>query len=594
MKKPTVIKADPIDGLIKTIDLLSELEITVPAWDDANPGDSYQPTINKMPVGTKKFMPDTPPVPGTPMPTSIPLEDIDIYLNADGHYDIGYLTITQPGNFPTHSEPTSIEVDRTPPGQNQLGYMDFPEQVKDGLTLEELDGELDGVLPCGIFGYSGLKRGDTIQTFWGSTPGPSIILDGTEDESQPIPVIFSKAFLLQQGQAEQVYYVITDRAGNTSLDSRKTTILLFLTEIVPDLPAPFIEDHIDPIDYDEAQAGVDVQIPGSELLEPGDKITLHWGSLELGPFPIDPDDIEKPVVLVIDVDFDTIDRAGDGPIRLTYDVIRGSTPIIVGRSLPYDIVVHVKRPVPGELARPIVRGRSELPNNEDNFIDENDFELDADIIIEWNSGFVAGELIEVFWGGISVLEQPYPISDADIIAGRPLSLTALNSKFKPVGTGTDIRVNYTVTEIGNPNIQPSIFQGIIVRSKEELPGGPDGPTAPEFTDLNENGAINPVNGLNGAPVHIEPYDNIKVGDTIHFLYEGFDRLIGGNKKNEWPHTSPPLTLEQTINGYDLRIPRLTLLETCFGHVEATFRVDSVTGSGNSGRANVYIDMRFDC
>ncbi|NVZ67104.1 hypothetical protein HX867_33885, partial [Pseudomonas gingeri] len=197
---------------------------------------------------------------------------------------------------------------------------------------------------------------------------------------------------LARGQAEQVYYTITDRAGNTSQESRKTTVLLFLTEVVPNLPAPIIETHVDPIDYDKAPAGVEVRIPTSTLLEPGDQIILHWGSIETGPFPIDPDDIQNPIVLLIDIDFDSIDRAGDGPTRLTYDVIRGATPVVVGRSLPLDIIVHIERPVPGELARPIIRGRSSQPNNEDNFIDENDFELDADIIIDWNTGFDAGEL----------------------------------------------------------------------------------------------------------------------------------------------------------------------------------------------------------
>ncbi len=78
---------------------------------------------------------------------------------------------------------------------------------------------------------------------------------------------------------------------------------------------------------------------------------------------------------------------------------------------------------------------------------------------------------------------------------------------------------------------------------------------------------------------------------IHFLYEGFDRLIGGDKKHEWQHTSEPLTAQQEREGYDLRVPKTALDSHCYGHAEASFSVDSVSGIGRSKRQSVYVDMR---
>ncbi len=107
-------------------------------------------------------------------------------------------------------------------------------------------------------------------------------------------------------------------------------------------------------------------------------------------------------------------------------------------------------------------------------------------------------------GGQEVLEQPYTLTNSDVVAGRTLLLTALNSKFTAVGTGNDIRVYYTVKTEGNPNLSTSSEQGLIVRSKNELPGGPDGPEAPQFMSLSANGTLTFENSAQGAPFLSNP------------------------------------------------------------------------------------------
>lgn len=585
LTKPLVPIADPEDGLIKTEDLTRNVSVSFPIWDDPKINDSYQLKLGEDMLGEPETLTSIPPA------GSILTLDIlaNTALKEDGPYDLTYLVKANPGGGTRPSAATQLIVDRTPPGAHQLGYMEFPEEAKDGLTAAELS-EMGDVLTGKIFGYTGLSRGDVIKTYWGTVAGPELTLTGDEEEDTPIELNFEKAFLKSLGNsAGATFYTVTDRAGNVSPDSRKVTIPLFLTDITPDLLPPVIENYDGIIDYSDAKESVEVKIPSSTVIIEGDEIVLHWGSQSLGPDPVAPEDLEEPFVLLFYVSYETIEKAGNGLRELKYDVIREGH--LVGFSQSLEIVVNVELPVPGTLDKATVRGGSSLPNNEDNLIDINDYELDATVIINWNDKFQASQTIDIYWGGQEVLQQPYRISNTDVAAGRPLLLTAQNSRFRPVGTGNDIRVYYTVKSVGNPNTSTAPEQGIVVQSRDELPGGPDGPDAPQFTELNENGAINEELAANGAPVYIKPYTNIEAGQTIVFTYEAYDDLVGGEQKFVWTHTSPALTEADVVNGYNLLVPRERLIRHCYGHAEAFFHVQSDKGQGNSRRANVYVDMR---
>ncbi|WP_338523417.1 addiction module component [Pseudomonas batumici] len=569
------------DGLLPISALNAPLLVTFKVWDNPSTSETYQLLWNEVLIGDSELI-KAEDKPGDTLELYIPVDAL-----IEGKYQLAYRVTDSLSEEYTDSFPYPLEIDTTAPGYpTTLAPLDFPPAVKDGLSSEELT-QLGDVLPGTVHGYSGFAIGDRIRTFWGATEGPGGEVE-EDDMEEPRKVIieFPRAFLESLGDFNgPVFYQVTDRAGNPSEDSTATDILLLLNEPVTDLPAPIIDGYVEPIDHEQAQAGIEVWIPSSDLAEAGDQILLHWASVPLGPF--DTESIGQPIILRIDVAFETLEQAGDDAIRLSYDLSRDGRPI--GYSLPLDIVVRARLPVPGEMQRPVIRGAS--PGATDNLIDENDFERDATAVIAWNPGFSVGQLIQLYWSGQPMFEPPYPISASDVAAARDLNRPVLNSRFRPLGTGTDIRVQYSVTQAGNPNTSRSLEQSIIVRSRDELPGGPVGPEAPVFTELNEHGAINPVNGQEGAPVHIAPYLNIKAGDVIHFLYEGFDQLIGGHPKNQWPHTSEPLTEEQTRNGYDLRIPRTVLDATCYGHTEASFSVDSVTGTGRSKRQNAYVDMR---
>jgi hypothetical protein len=583
---PTIPISDPIDGLIKTQDLESDVEVDILIWDGPLVKDQLQLTVDRTKVGQIYTFASIP-APGSILTLKIP---VDTQLQVDKTYQIGYAFRTYPGNNDVNSMVAEIKVDRTAPGAHQLGYMDFPEEAKDGLTAVELSAMGD-VLTGRIYGYSDLDGGDIIQTYWGDTPGPTLSIIGDEDEDQPLEIAFSKAFLLAlEKNPGATTYTVTDRAGNTSARSKPVTIPLFLTEVTPDLPAPEIENYDGLIDYNDSINRVEVKIPNSTVPEEGDSVMLHWGSIDVGPFAIHTDDLPEPYIMVFNVSAETIEQAGNGTLALRYDILREGN--VVGTSLSFDIDVNTRRPVPSPLDRPTIKGGSNLPSAEDNVIDENDFELNATVIINWNTQFQPGQHITVYWGGTEVLERAYTLTNSDVAAGRALLLTALKDKFSAIGTGPDIRVYYTVTEDGNPNISSSPEQGIIVRSKEELPGGAAGLDAPEFLNLNENGAISPITAPNGTDVYVKPYVNAAPGQTIVFTYNAYDLLVDGMLLFTWTHISPELTENEVNNGYRFTVPKDRLVAHCFGHVEANFKVQSTEiGNATSRTANAYVDMR---
>lgn len=582
---PFVPVADEADGLIKTADLANDIIVEFPVWEGARLQDSYQLRLNGDEVGLAGQLIPLPPV-GTLLRLTIP---VDTELKDDGAYELDYMTIGYPSGAEQSSQIKTLVVDRTAPGAHQLGYMDFPAEAKDGLTLEELQ-SMGGVLTGSIFGYSGLNRGDVIKTYWGNVPGPELELNGLEDESQAIEILFTKEFLTALGSpAGATYYTVTDRAGNTSAESQKITIPLFLTEVTPGLPAPVIDNNDGVIDYAEATASVEVKIPFSSFLMEGDQILLHWGSEDLGPASVAVEDLDEPFILFFDVPYLIIEQAQSGLRDIKYDVIRNGQ--VTGTSDPLEVLVNIELPVPGVLDKPTIKGSSSTPSHEDNFIDENDFELDATVLVNWNPLFKANQILTVFWGGQEVLEQPYTLTNSDVVAGRTLLLTALNSKFTAVGTGNDIRVYYTVKTEGNPNLSTSSEQGLIVRSKNELPGGQEGPEAPQFMSLSANGTLTFENSAQGAPIFIQPYINMAPGQVIVFTYEAYNELVGDDKKFEWSVTSPAITQEEVQNGVNILVPRTVLNQHCYGHADISFQVKSSMGQGNSKRASAYVDMR---
>ncbi|WP_397448966.1 hypothetical protein [Pseudomonas sp. NA-150] len=593
LNAPAIPLADPIDGLLTLEDLEQTIVVTLTVWDEALPGDTYQLVWNGISVGLIKTVGENE-GPGDSLTLDIP----EALLRFDGTYQVAYRAASTDGGQENTSNSTPVIVDRTAPGGSLLAAMKFPAAINDGvLTSAELTAMGD-VLTAEVPGYTGIAWGDHIQTFWGGKPGPDHNVDELEVGQDRVMIEFTRAFLEGIGDVtEPVYYTVTDRAGNKSIDSLENRFRLFLRPIPEDFPAPMCAQADDGmIDDADARAVVAVDIPQYPDSLAGDKVTLYWGTTPLPEADVLPDDDTEDPMFSINVRYSTIARSGDGIVALRYEVKRNG--ILIGSSLELAVNVNLELPGPPDpnpetpenenLDRPIIRGTSSNPNNEDNVIDEDDFLLEAKAIIGWKDEFVISDVIHLFWGS-QATPVDFPIKATDL--NRDLTLTIPNTLMADEGTGEDIKVYYTVTHAGNPNTSRSFPQSVSVSSEGDLPGGVDGLLAPVFTRANDNNAISPILSPDGTPIFITPYENIEKYPRVTLVFHGYN-AANGNTPVPGASVEETHTLDEgeIINGYSFRIPDNKLRLICTGRAEAYYRVEGPSGPVNSRTAPVLIRM----
>jgi hypothetical protein len=573
LKAPNVEMAFE-DGLLPISALVSPVVVNLEVWDDALLADTYQLLWDNLPIGPAK------PITAEHQPGDLLTLEIPIEALTEGHHRVAYQVKNPVNGSRFDSAFMPIEVDITAPGSPELAAISFPAVALDGLTLAELD-ELGGTLEGDIASYSGMALKDTIQTYWGDVEGPSTEVDGDDMGLRKVVIPFSRDFLIGLGDVENdVTYHVIDRAGNKSIISNPIKFKLRLQEIPNDFPAPVVDPAVgELIDYAEARAGVAIDIPRYTGAAANDYVTLFFGADNpLTAVQLNPGDELQDPVLTIHVPYDVISLLPDGMMSLKYEVTHQSE--IAGRSKATDIELFLARPGPTEPDALIIRGTSQdNPNTMDNFIDEDDFELNARAIIPWETGYSVSDTLTLQWGQ-QVVTNWYQIRATDISAGIDLNLPVLNAIMAAQGTGTGIPVHYSVSREGNPNSSISASRGVTVRSKNELPGGEAGLPAPVFTNLTEGGVIGPIENPNGAPVFISPYINIEKDQKVTLTFTGFDS--DGSPIDSAHYTaSRELDSNDVNNGYIFTVPAAMLRAICRGLAEAYFRVDPADGANQS-------------
>ena len=405
---------------------------------------------------------------------------------------------------------------------------------------------------------------------------------------------FSKNFLetIPAGPHD-VKYKVTDRAGNTSEFSIESSILLLLEEIPVNYPAPIVDPAVGGlIDYVEARPGVKVDIPHYPGAAAFDQITLYWGEdTPMFPVQLPPGDEDEDIVISFRVPFETIAMKPVGEVSVTYKITRQNQ--LNGSSLATEIEVFLTLPVPEPALAPIVQGTSlNSPDKTDNFIDEEDYELNSRAIVQWNDQFKLNDNLNLFWGDQQRL-QWHQISEEDVAAQKDLVIPIVNSIMKAQGTGAEIPVRYTVVRDGNPNPTPSPTQTVTVRSREELPGGTDGIDGPVF-ELTPTGYISLVVAPNGTKGLIKPYINISKNQKLFFTFKGFDLTNNPIEAATFTATRE-LDEQDVLNGYSFQVPFNILRTICHGYCEAYIRVEPAAGSNQSAVTSritrVPVDMR---
>ncbi|WP_122377907.1 hypothetical protein, partial [Pseudomonas cannabina] len=376
-----------------------------------------------------------------------------------------------------------------------------------------------------------------------------------------------------------VCYQVIDRAGNPSILSNTVPVKLRLQELPSNYPAPVIDQVVgDQVDYTEAQAGVLVDIPHYPGAAALDNIQLFWGiNNPLTPVPVAPGDENESVILTLKLPFEAIARGPQGNTAVHYEVFRNEEE--AGTSLDTHIDVFTTLPFAEPLKNVTVQGTSlQSPNTQDNFIDEDDYELNGRGLVSWNSGFEVNDNLNLYWGS-QVKQQWYQIKSGDVTAERDLIITIDNELMRLQGTGAAIPVYFTVARTGNPNTVTSPVQPVTVRSREEQPGGQEGLTGPAF-NLTSNGVLGPNENPNGADVKVSTYTNIAEGQRVTLTFKGFDDFNNPIEAATYVATRK-LDEVDVQQGHIFTVPLINTLRICTGFAEATYTVEPVEGSNQS-------------
>lgn len=588
-----VTEADPIDGLLTLASLAKPVSLSFAAWKEAYKSHSYQLSWNGVGVGDKKFI-DTE-KPGDPLYLYVP----PVLLAADGLYRVGYAATNERGGQTAFSDEVPLIVDRTPPGGELLAPLIFdPQQFP--LTEESLSAAAN-LLTARLPSYYDAKWGDVVRTYWGEHPGPERTLKAEELGGRNITFTFERSFLEQLKDGDiPVTYTVTDRAGNVSKVSEPALLRLQLRNHPQNLLAPVIPQAADGmIEHNDARHGVQVQIPHYGNAQAGDVIVLSWGGLALPGQVLSEHAAQQDVALSIEVSFATVQAAGDGVADVRYEVHREgvlqatspATSINVFVTLPGPQDPTPETPVNEQLVAPSVRGRSHHANQEVNFLDEDDYLLDADVVIPWQPAFSTCDQVKLYWGS-----WPLPVvrtlNQNDVDAGADLVICMPNKVIAGEGVGRAIPVHYRVTHAGNPNTSQSPTQMVRVVCKAQLPGGECGLSGALFIGADDTHTLRLAAASTGTSVRIKPYRNMALGDRIELQLTGLDAFIGGEMIGPVSHRFVNTVNEkQLVSDIDFIIPAELFKDFSTGRIEATYEITNDYGSTVSLKSDIYIDNR---
>ncbi|MEE4663564.1 hypothetical protein V2J91_00490 [Pseudomonas alliivorans] len=560
-------------GLIPISALDAPLTVTLKVWPGAVKGYGYQLHFDSKDIGPTEEILETH-APGDILTLEIPTD-----LMTEGFHTVQYKAFNPTNEVKEYSDVFRIQIDKTPPGAPELAAIQFPPEVQNGLTAAELD-HLGGKLDVQIAGYTGMRKHDLIQTWWGGIEGPNAVVSEDDMGLNKVVITFTREFLESAGDQEQlVSYQVFDRAGNASIFSNSVPVVLRLQDTPSNFPAPVIDPSVgDLIDYVEAKTGVLVDIPHYPGAAALDHIQLFWGDDNpLLPVILPGGDENEDIVATIRVPYEAIMNQPQGRVSVHYEVSRKEE--IAGLSLYTDIDVFAALPFPEPLDSLVIQGTSVAnPNKDDNFIDEDDYELNGRAVVKWNTGLTISDDLNLHWGE-QVKLQWYQIKAGDVSNARDLIIPIDGDIIRNQGTGPAIPVYFTVTRAGNPNPVKSPAQSVTVRSKEDQPGGPDGLEGPKF-NLTSNGVLGPNENPDGAFVTIEPYVNIAEGQRITFTFKGFDTSNNPIDSATYIATRK-LDEIDSVDGYRFKVPFINTRMICTGFAEASYTVNPVEGSNQS-------------
>ncbi|TCI13318.1 hypothetical protein EZM97_08570 [Dyella soli] len=606
------------DGTLPQPYVDQDVETRIPLWMELpiHVNDKYFVTIDGKQVGDRGII--TQEIIDRAEDLSVKIDKKE-FAGPDRTYQVSYAVAVFPGGDIFDSKhPFALRIDRTAPGGEGLGEIDFPNDIEDhGLTSERLD-ELGDVLEGAIPDYFDRMIGDVIQPYLGDDiPVDPIKITAVNIDQFPV-ARFTRKHLLDAGGKGIVkfYYRVTDRAGNISQRSTETRLRLFLVDEPINLTAPGIaamHDGSTPgvIVEKEARDGVAVSIPQYTHVAPGDEIILDWAGVRLPPVTVRASDIKPgepatPLFYIIAsyADIQAANEQSRYAAEVMYIVRRGreimseSTLVVVNLSIPGGPDPDPGTPINENLHAPRVRGKA---SGQDNNLTPEDSIAGANVFIRTTTtemppsvAFAKDDVIQLSWHG-SPAGAPYVVREDDIGGDIVIEVDA-----DTIGLGGSglIEVQYKATRNNEPdpgsNTALSPVQGVRVTLKGDLPGGGKLDVG-LFTEANENNAIGyaAANSDGGTPFVMPHYRNKKPGDILFVHFVGNDRLDGSGKIIEGSR----FTHTHFVSGNDadtastVVIPTVHLLEIEYGSAHAYYTASNEYGVVRADDAFVYMDTR---
>ena len=358
-------------------------------------------------------------------------------------------------------------------------------------------------------------KGDTVLMKWISRPPRSdvVIHHSKPTEIDNIPSILELmvpnaiARAAAQGWAD-VSYVLTKANGNRPLLSRRT-----FADVVGEvslLPAPTIRQAIgDTLEPDESMATVD--IGPSDLIKGGDFIVLVWlGTTSSGGIYLHQpsrlvSDGEEGKTITLEVEAEHIELLRNGKLDLSYRVSNDSSGIY-GVSVSEHAFFNVQ-PIRADLPAPKV-----VEADPPDVLDPSKVFDVAHVLVDY-LGTVKGDELTYYWSG-----NPLNGSTSDwipittVIAGKPVRFR-VDSEFVTANINRFVKVRYTLKRAATGKYSYSTTLNLLVG---ELVGDLPEPVVLQAPD----GALNPMNALNGVDVKVS-YTSMKpLLDTITLRWLG--------------------------------------------------------------------------
>jgi len=592
---PVIPLAEPVDGLLTLDALQHPITATLPCWNEALPGDHYQLVWNRVPQGTVKDIANE--SPGSLLSLDIPMN----LLLKEGIFQVAYVATNVRGGIGVTSPSTPIIIDRTPPGGSVLAPLLFPTSTLQGLHTHDLTNMADALVAT-VPNYFDAKWGDVIRSYWNGQAGPTHTVLAEELSSQIITISFDRSFLEQLNDGEvAVTYTVTDRAGNVSVLSQPAMLNLQIHNLPSDLLPPRVPQADDGlIDNADGRLGVRVEIPGYTHALAGDAITLVWGDVRMPEHLLTEAEVGQEPMFTLALAYASLAQAGDGLRDVYYEVRRNGQLLATSPSLNVQVFLTLPGPqdespqtlVNEALAAPIIKGKSDNPNREDNLLDAGDYQLNADAVIAWHPDFKPCDQINLFWG-TSTTPVVRPINQNDVQAASAVVMCVPQALISAEGVSQSIVVRYTVTHTGNPNTGYSPTQNVKVVSPAQLPGGESGLAAPIFLQADRYNTLEPVGSPNGTSVRVKPYRNMHVGDVLRLSFCGFDAWFDGERvAGSEVQLEQMISEQDTLEGCEFLIPATNLNAVHLGRAEARYSVRNAYGQANSLKADAYIDGRL--